>query len=89
MKNYTLNQNKQSYGNGKSGIVCERRQKSYVKPFIYYCLQILLLIPVLGIFAMNLNPLHWSNFHYVLSLVWILYATKKLFTVLARQSNMS
>lgn len=87
MKNYSFNADKQCYKNGKSNIVCERRQKSYVKPFIYYFLQILLLIPVLGIFAMNLNPLQWSTFHYVLSLVWILYATKKLFMVLARQSD--
>ncbi len=87
MKNYTLNQNEQGYGNGKSNCICERRQKSYIKPFIYYFLQILLLIPVLGLFAMNLNPLHWSHFHYVLSLVWILYITKKLLMVLARQSN--
>lgn len=88
MKKYTFNDDKQCYRNGKSNIVCERRQKSYVKPFIYYFLQILLLIPVFGIFAMNLNPLHWSNFHYVLSLVWILYATKKLFMVLERQNNL-
>lgn len=88
MKNYTSNQNKQSYGSGKIGIVSERRQKSYLKPFIYYFLQILLLIPVLGIFAMNLNPFQWSTFHYVLSLVWVLYATKKLFMVLDRQSTM-
>lgn len=88
MKNYSFNKDKQSYGSGKIGIVCERRQKSYIKPFIYYFLQILLLIPVLGLFAMNLNPLQWSNTFYLLSLVWILYATKKLFIVLARQSNM-
>lgn len=72
----------------KNNITCERRQVSYVKPFVYYFLQIILLLPVFGMVEMDLNPLRWSLFSYIVSAVWILYATNKLLHVLARQKEL-
>lgn len=63
----------------------ERRKASYIKPFFYYFLQISLLIPIFGIIELNLNPLQWSVICYGVSAIWILYSTKNLLRVLARQ----
>jgi FtsH-binding integral membrane protein len=86
MKNYNSYQShKQPKINTKNGITCERRQVNFVKPFVYYVLQILLLVPVFGIIDLSFNPMKWSGICYVISAGWILYATKHLFRVLARQ----
>lgn len=71
-----------------NNITGERRQVSYVKPFIYYFLQIILLVPVFGMIEMDLNPFQWSLFSYIVSVVWILYATNKLLHVLGRQKEL-
>lgn len=71
--------------NVRDNRVFERRKVSYVKPFFYYFLQISLLIPILGIIELNLNPLQWSAICYGISTGWIIYTTKSLLRVLARQ----
>lgn len=73
----------------KNNITCERRQASYVKPFVYFALQIVLLLPVFGIVEMDLNPLRWSVFSYFFAAIWVMYATYKLFRVLGRQKELS
>jgi hypothetical protein len=74
-------------GNRNSSLTCERRRVSYVKPFIYYFLQIILLVPIFGILEMDLNPLRWSLFSYAISAVWMFYITAKLFRILERQKD--
>lgn len=71
----------------KNYIVSERRQVNYIKPFIYYSLQLLLLVPLFGMIEMDLNPLRWSGYSYAISALWIVYSTKKLLQVLVRQKN--
>lgn len=72
----------------KNNTVSERRQVNYIKPFIYYFLQLLLLVPLFGMVEMDLNPVHWSGYSYAISAVWIVYSTKKLLHVLVRQKNL-
>lgn len=69
----------------KNNITGERRQVNFVKPFIYYFLEILLLLPVCGVFELDFNPLKWSGYSYTIAAIWILYITKHLVRVLARQ----
>lgn len=71
--------------NARDNRTFERRKVSYIKPFFYYFLQISLLVPIFGIIELNLNPLQWSAICYGVSTIWILYSTKSLLRVLARQ----
>lgn len=68
----------------KDSTVCEKREKNYVKPILYYFFHILLPLPVIGLVELDLNPLNWSVYTHLIGAIWVLYATKKLFQVLAR-----
>ena len=88
MKNDSLYQgSERKKSKRNSSLTCERRRVSYIKPFIYYFLQIILLVPIFGILEMDLNPLEWSSFSYAVSAVWMFYITAKLFRILERQKD--
>ena len=73
----------------RDGRVYERRETNYVKPFLYYFLELSLLYPALSIAELNVDPFEWSGLSYGVAAVWALYSTKKLFRVLARQGSRS
>ena len=73
----------------RDGRVYERREANYVKPFLYYFLEVSLLYPALSIAELTINPSQWSLVSYGVAAVWALYSTKKLFRVLGRQGRRS
>ena len=84
MKRY--NAHKSSKKSGKANTVSkERRQRSLIKPFLYYSLELLLIMIVLGTFEYTMDPREWSKESYFVAALWLAYITKKLIRVLARQ----
>lgn len=64
--------------------VCEKREKSFAKPFFYYFLHILLPLPIVSLAELEWNPLEWSVYTHLVGAVWVAYVTAKLIRVLGR-----
>ncbi|MCK9373764.1 MAG: hypothetical protein M0P91_11235 [Sulfuricurvum sp.] len=66
------------------GTLEDQREPSLFKPFIYYALEISLLLLIIGTFELSIDPTTWSNVSYIISTMWVTYTTIKLFRVLTR-----
>lgn len=71
-------------GDNADTTVCEKREKSFTKPIIYWLLHVLLPLPVVSLFELEWNPLNWSIYTHLIGAIWVLYATKKLYDVIGR-----
>lgn len=71
-------------GHVQNTTMCEKRERSFTMPIIYYLLHILLPLPVVSLIELDWNPLHWSMYTHLIGAIWVLYATVKLLKVLGR-----
>jgi uncharacterized membrane protein (GlpM family) len=66
----------------------ERRKKSYIKPSIYYGLEIIGIYLILSIIQVDINPKEWSIIAFILFFIAFFYFSKRFSIVLARQYNL-
>lgn len=64
-----------------------RKNPSYAIPVLFFCLELILMWLVLGIFNWTLDITQWHTYTYPVSLIWIIFSTAKLFFVLKRQKQ--
>ena len=62
-----------------------RREPSFVIPFLFFCLELILMWLVLGLFNWDLDFTHWHALTYPVVLIWSLFSLAKLLIVLKRQ----
>jgi hypothetical protein len=64
-----------------------RKRPSYFIPILFFCLELILMWLVLGIFNWNLDIAQWHTFTYPVSVIWIIFSSAKLVFVLKRQKR--
>lgn len=64
-----------------------RKRPSYIIPILFFCLELILMWLVLGIFNWNLDISQWHPYTYPVSVFWIIFSSAKLFFVFKRQKQ--
>ena len=64
-----------------------RREPSLAIPILFFCLELILMWLVLGLFNWNLDVSNWHNYTYPVALLWALFSVAKLLIVLKRQKK--
>ncbi len=64
-----------------------RKNPSYVIPILFFCLELILMWLVLGIFNWTLDIAQWQTLTYIIALMWIVFSGAKLVFVFKRQKQ--
>jgi len=62
-----------------------RKKPSYIIPFLFFCLELVLMWLVVGIFNWDLDIRQWHNLSFLVAIIWIIFSSVKLAIVLKRQ----
>jgi len=62
-----------------------RKSPSYFIPVLFFCLELVLMWLVLGLFNWDLDVGQWHTFTYPVAIIWIIFSSAKLTFVLKRQ----
>lgn len=62
-----------------------RKRPSYVIPFLFFFLEMVLMWLLIGIFNWSLDITQWHTVSFAVAAVWIIFSSVKLAIVLKRQ----